>query len=405
MSDFTKSLYRVLQRDNKMRNPDIQFTRLRWLLTFAGLFLYVADIYTDISLALMYFQEKQWVWTGLTILFVLAGLLVTQIFSCAWYWDDIKEDLLKPQEQISGISKGGLTLLHVLGVGIFIRYYHLLNKGSKVVWTTKKSHTLEESRDVHVHTHPSLFSLATDLSMLKLFEVFLESVPQLLLQLYIVQGRDEDSVMQYVSMAFSLSNTAWALVDYRRCLRRSLPHIKEMPPGIPTAVYLLYKLCTITSHILSYSLLLILNIYSIIALIILCLLGMIWTQLLQTNFCSSKYLELLYRAVTGVILTFTFFNVKGQDTKVPMIIYYSCHTFINNMALLLLAFLKPELQTDRFLLTVCGLIIVGSVLGLVSLVWYYVFLHPREKCSEADEVDGLGRETKATRRIRNFLQP
>ncbi|XP_071341394.1 XK-related protein 9 [Trachinotus anak] len=386
-----------------MPPADIQYTKLRWLLTITGLVLYVVDIWTDIGLALKYFQEKQYVWTGLTLMFVLAGLMVTQIFSYAWYRDDMKDVLRNPEGRptIAGMSKGGLVAIHLFGIGIFTRYYHLLTKGFKMVWTTTNSYTVEQRRDVH----HKLFCLATDMSMLKLFETFLESVPQLLLQLYIVLGHSECSVLQYLSIVFSFLNIAWALVDYRRCLRRSLPQIREMPSGLPTAIYLLYKLCTITSHILSYSLLLILSTYSTIALTVLWLLMTIWTHLLHTNFCSSKGLELLYRAVIGVILTFTFFNVKGQDTKVAMTFYYIFHFLINVMAPLLLALLKPELQTATFLLTVSALILGGSLLGLLSLVLYYLLLHPRGKWREADEVDGLGNETVAMRRMRNFLHP
>lgn len=206
-------------------------------------------------------------------------------------------------------------------------------------------------------------------------------------------------------MAFSFFNIAWSLVDYRRCLRKSLPHIGEMPSGLPTAIYLLYKLCTITSHILSYTLLLTLSPYSAVALTVLWLLGTTWTHALQTNFCSSERLEFLYRAVIGVILTFSFFNVKGQDTKVAMIIYYLFYILVNITSPLLLALLKPELSTTTFFLTVTGLISGGSVLGLVCLVLYYHFLHPMEKRREADEVDGPGKETQATRRIKHFLQP
>lgn len=194
-------------------------------------------------------------------------------------------------------------------------------------------------------------------------------------------------------------------MDYRRCLRRSLPHVRAVPSGLPTVVYILYKFCTISSHILSYSLLLMLSTYSTIALVILWLLGITWTHLLHTNFCSSRSLEFLYRAVIGVILTFTYFNVKGQDTRISMAIYYFFYSLIHIAAPILLYFLKPELQTVTFFQPVSGLILGGSLLGLVCLVAYYHLLHPRGKLRVADEVDGLGKEAAATRRIRHFLQP
>lgn len=386
-----------------MFQSDIEYTKQRWLFTIAGLVLYTVDIWTDIGLALKYFQEEHFLWTGLTLVFVLDGQLVTQIFSYAWYTDDMHDVLINPEgtTTISGMSKCDLAVLHLFGLGVFSRYYHLLKQGLEVVWATTDSCTVEERRAVHQR----LFGLATDLSMLKLFESFLESVPQLLLQLYIALGHTECSILQYLSMAFSFFNIAWALVDYRRCLRRSLPHVTEMPSGLPTLIYLLYKLCTITSHILSYTLLLMLSAYTTIALAILWLLGTTWTHLLQTNFCSSRRLEFLYRAVIGVILTFTFFNVKGQDTRVAMIIYYSLYSCINVAAPLLLGFLKPQLQTATVLMTISGLMFGCLVLGLVCLMLYYLLLHPRQMCREADEVDGLGKDAETTRRIRNFLQP
>ncbi|XP_074549981.1 XK-related protein 9 [Halichoeres trimaculatus] len=385
-----------------MLQSDSHYTKLRWILTIAGLFLYVVDIGTDVALALKYFHERRFVWSGLTVLFVLVGLFVTQIFSYAWYRDDMKEVVLSPdgRKTTPGTSKGRLAALHLCGMGIYTRYYELLKEGFSIVWTKTILYTVEERREVNHR----LFCMATDLSMLKLFEAFLESVPQLLLQLYIVLSLEGCSVMQYLSMAVSFFNIAWALVDYRRCLRRSLPHVSEMPSGIPTVIYLLYKLGTITSHILSLTLLLLLSTYSTVAFAALWLLWTIWAHLLRTNFCSSRGLELVYRAVVGVILMFTFFNVKGKDTKMSMILYYMFYSLVNISSPLLLVFLGPESQTLTFVLTVSGLIFGGLMLGLVCLVLYYLLLHPREKLREADEVDGLG-ETETTRRIRNCLQP
>lgn len=71
------------------------------------------------------------------------------------------------------------------------RYYHLLRQGFRLLWRTA-----EHPGEALKHQHHLLFSLAADLSMLRLMEAFLESVPQLLLQLYITLGRQECSLIQ-----------------------------------------------------------------------------------------------------------------------------------------------------------------------------------------------------------------
>ncbi|CAF98036.1 unnamed protein product, partial [Tetraodon nigroviridis] len=354
------------------------------LLSAAGLVMYVADVCTDAALVLTYFKEKHVVCAALTLLFIVVGLLVTQVFSTAWYWDDMdcdekREDM---KTTLPVVSKRGLATLHLFGVGIFIRYYQMLKRGFGVAWGT-----VEPVEEIKNQQH-FLFGLAADLSMLRLLEAFLESVPQLLLQLYIVLGQQECSLVQLVGMSFSFMNAAWALVDYRRCLRRSLPDVRQMPRGLPTAIYLLYKLFTITSRVLGYALLLIFSIYSTVGLAIVWLLGTAWTHRLHTDFCSSQSLEFLYRAIVGVILTFTFFNVKGQGTRDAMITYYFLHSLINVLSLLLLFVLRPDLLTLAALLCVSTLMAACSVLGLVCLVLYYLLLHPTEACREADEVDG-----------------
>ncbi|KAM6976506.1 XK-related protein 9 [Aplochiton taeniatus] len=377
----------------------------RWILTIVGLILYVVDIGTDIGVGVQFYANYQLVWSGLTLLFVLVGLVVTQIFSYAWYSDDMNNPMVNPEgnRTTSGMSKAGLVSFHLFGMGLFTRYYHLLNKGFQVVFSKVPVDMTDDRRDYRIHL--KLFGLATDLSMLKLFETFLESVPQLLLQLYIILGHSHRSILQYISVACSFVNIAWALVDYRRCLRRSLPHVREMPSGLPTGAYLLYKLFTITTHILSYSLLLLVSSYSLAAMALVWLLATFWAHYLHTHFCSSRGLEWLYRGIIGLILSFTFFNAKGQNTKRDMILYYVFYSLVNFTAPFILTWLRPELKTAEYFLPVTCLIYVGTLLGLFSLVLYYIFLHPRGQEREADEVDGQHFEPDTMHRIRSFLQP
>ncbi|XP_067108056.1 XK-related protein 9 isoform X1 [Osmerus mordax] len=381
-----------------MISSESQYTKLRWICTALGLVLYLVDVGTDIVLGVTYFIARDFVWSGLTLFFMLLGAVSTQIFSYAWYRDDMRNVLINPDgnSRISGMSKCGLTLLHLSGMGVFTRYYHLLKKGGRAVWSDKMDEKDQRLR---------LFCLATDLSMLKLFETFLESAPQLLLQLYIILGHNYRSITQYVSLVGSFVNITWSIVDYRRCLRRSLTHVNEMPSGLPLTVYMLYKLLTITSHILSYTLLLVLNIYSTIAMLIIWILGTIWAFWLQTNFCTSKGLEYLYRAIVGVILAFTFFNVKGQHTRSAMSVYYVFHVLVNLSTPMLLMLLRPELTDSEFLMPVTLLIDVTTVLGILCLVVYYTLLHPRENTRQSDEVDGQYIEPRSANGLTRFLQP
>ncbi|TRY94803.1 hypothetical protein DNTS_033860, partial [Danionella cerebrum] len=233
-----------------------------------------------------------------------------------------------------------------------------------------------------------LSGLAADLSMLRMFETFLESVPQLILQAYIILEHQHRSHLQYISMAF----IAWSTVDYRLCLRRSLTYVNKMPFGIPTAVYLSYKVFTITPRILSLTLFIILCPFSILLMALLWLVGTIWVFLEKTDFCSTQLLEYFYRAIIGVILIFTFFNIRGQKTKIPMTVYYIFSVCENLAAPILLFLLKPEYEgTDYFLPILCFILLSNSM-GLGFLGLYYCLLHPRGAKTETerlqDVVDG-----------------
>ncbi|KAK2814963.1 hypothetical protein Q7C36_023229 [Tachysurus vachellii] len=347
------------------------FTKFRWICTLIGLIFSVVDIASDILLSLQYFREGHYTWFALTLLFVLVGSLCTQIFSYCWFREDCNGE-----EGTESLTTS-IGLLHLLHLGFFTRYYDLLKKSFSCVW---RAH-VDMSTD-------KLFGFAADLSMLRLMETFLESVPQLLLQAYIMLEHQRTSKLQYLSMAVSFLNVAWSTVDYWRCLRRSLPNIDEMPGGIPTAVYLLYKTLTITARILSLALIIMLSPWNILVLGSLWLAGTVWAHMVKTDFCTFWCLEELYRTVVGVILVFTFFNIKGKKTKKEMSIYYTFSTLHNFSAPLFLFLFLPRTVESDFFLPVTAFILTSNTMGLVFLILYYSALHPGNQV-ESDAVDGM----------------
>lgn len=189
-------------------------------------------------------------------------------------------------------------------------------------------------------------------------------------------------------MAVSFLNVAWSTVDYWRCLRRSLPNTEEMPRGIPTVVYLLYKVLTITARILSLTMLIMLTPWNTLVLVVVWFATTLWAHVVKTEFCTSPCLEELYRGVVGVILVFTFFNIKGKKTKLEMSLYYLTSTLHNVSAPVILFLLTPRTAELDFFLPVTVFILTSNMLGLGFLILYYRSLHPRYQ-DEADVVDGM----------------
>lgn len=167
--------------------------------------------------------------------------------------------------------------------------------------------------------------------------------------------------------------------------------------------YFFYKLLTLTSWILSIALATVLSIeWSIILLVLLWFGGMLWVLNQHTTFCRRKATEILYRTVVGIILIFTFFNVKGERTKIPLSVYYATRVFVTIPIACACMFWKACFNEKIHLLVLIFVILALVFLGIICLILYYRFFHPSIYYTN-DVVDGPRQETDETCRIREFL--
>ncbi|NXC33278.1 XKR9 protein, partial [Campylorhamphus procurvoides] len=377
----------------------MKFTKQNFVFLVAAIIIYIVDIGVDFWVASKYFCQGQYSWSILILCFRCLSSLITQRFSYEWFkndWEVTDTGKLK-----------WIFLVHLFQCGIFIRYWFALKYGCQAAFKQKSSGDASET-DPSNFIQKQAIDAVTDINMLRVFKTFLETTPQLFVQIYVLMEHDKINFYQYAAIFMSFCGISCSVVDYQISLRKGLPDKDEFH-GPSKFVYLFYKLLTITSWVLSISLITVLSVrISVILLIFHWVCGFTWTLKQCTTFCKSKKMEYLYRIVVGIILIFTFFNIKGRRTKVCISIYYAAHTVVTLGILFVYMFWKPALIKEIYFPVLSIVTIFSLVLGIIFLVVYYRHFHPTTYCRSwaySDEVDGVAGEKDRvkTGRFQNFL--
>ncbi|XP_072186217.1 XK-related protein 9 [Excalfactoria chinensis] len=374
----------------------MKFTKWNFIFLVGGIIVYIADIGVDFWVASKYFYQGQYCWAILILCFRGLSSLITQIFSYNWFKNDW-----------NGTDPGKLDwifLVHFFHCGIFVRYWFALKYGSQAAFRQDSSGDVSETDPPNIIQKQAI-DVLTDINMLRVFKTFLETTPQLFVQIYVLMEHNNRNFYQYAAIIISFFGISFSMVDYQISLRKSLPDKEELQV-LPKFVYLFYKLLTITSWILSISLITLLSVRSsVILLILLWSCSFAWTLKQHTAFCKSKRMEYLYRTVVGIILLFTFFNIKGRKTKVWVSIYYATHTLVTLGILLVCLFWKPVIKEVH--LTIVSISsILSLALGIIFLAVYYKYFHPTIYCKQQeffDEVDRRGGVNVEDGRFQNFI--
>ena len=234
----------------------------------------------------------------------------------------------------------------------------------------------------------------SDICMLRLFDSFMESAPQLLFQLYVMCTSEKWSAWTGISAVASCVSLGWGVAAYSQALRLVREDKSELS-WTGMALQTTWRFFMLVARITAMLLLcLAIGKWAIIVFLIHWLVMAAWVLWQDTDFCTNAWEERLYNAVVGVIYCFCFFNLKEGRSRYRMAIFYTI-TFIENISFMAVYYVlkfcqenQLDVEPDLFSLMAMSTVVVGFVVGLCSMVLYYRFHHPAGPipcCSKGEE--------------------
>ncbi|XP_067119472.1 XK-related protein 4-like [Centruroides vittatus] len=376
-----------------------EFTCLSALGTLVSLFSYIADFGTDLVICYFFYKGGHLWWLGLTAGVAALSAITVNIISLRWYMHDEKERATCPETarrpHFSATGWMFRILFHFIFLGPVIRYLDLLIYGIRSRrngrsrsdprdWHSRLPARIEQPDDVDYYL--LMVHEDRDTALLSLLQSFMESAPQLVLQLYFLAQTDIPErhqlteYLQLASVATSLFELAWALASYHRAIRRSSPDKRNMS-RTGTALQFLWRYCTIGSRVVALALFASEYKYWLIPLCI----GhwgvmSVWVMHQQTRFCDTDTgeprpcHEYLFNMVIGAIYLFCFLNVKEEPTRRKYAAFYVI-VFLEDASMIVLWYLKCDTHL-WYRYPALGGVIGAFFLGIVFMLIYYRYFHP-----------------------------
>ncbi|KAM7411400.1 hypothetical protein PAMA_021407 [Pampus argenteus] len=380
--------------------------------TLCALLVFFSDGASDLWLAADYYLRSNYWCFALTLVFVIVPSVVVQVLSFRWFAYDFSDTAesgtaaaavvaasgaeendfstkdsgergagrsaaaaVLPRPATGGGARGCCrvfmwlfqAIIHIFQLAQVWRYVHALYLGVQSRW-----HGDPERR----HYYWRMMFESADISMLRLLESFLKSAPQLVLQLSIMIQASQVLPLQGLSASASLISLAWMIASYQKVLRDSRDD--KLPMSYKAViVQILWHLFTIGARTLAFALFAsVFQLYFGIFIVAHWCIMTFWIIQGETDFCMSKWEEIIYNMMVGIVYVFCWFSVREGRTRCRMLIY-SLTVFIENVALTTAWYMYRGPRSSDFYDVILVCVVASSyALGTFFMFVYYCLLHP-----------------------------
>ena len=426
---------------------DIHISILEVFIYLWGVVTFFADLISDIILSIEYFENSN-TWLGfLTLMFVIVPNVTLSLFSLSWYIDNYYatknlkmskiniNDKNKANGLVNNVSENneGESSSNAEALGpststcdsitfwittIFFIVFQLdlvLKYVQGFIYTLKgwACRSVYKNLGWEKYYIEKQIKCDTDIGMLRLIDVFMDSGPQVLLQLYVIttQNLNESGsgnlvvftfkdfkttsleLKQFVSILSSLFSMGYALAGYHRCLRNQqfifcLETNKPLPrpmSWLSTMMQFLWYLFLIAPRVLSMAIFAS-TFRSWFFMIIFAhwLIMYFWILRLKTNYCITsqdvysareEIFEKFYDFVCSFIYIFVYFNLKSGPTRLRYLIYYIIY-YSENVIFCVCYFVFSKETNFTYKISMLFIVIMGFWVAITFQVIYYLHCHP-----------------------------
>ncbi|TKC41290.1 hypothetical protein EI555_012663 [Monodon monoceros] len=197
-------------------------------------------------------------------------------------------------------------------------------------------------------------------------------------KLWLFDSRNRDYALIYdcFTAAASLVSLAWALASYQKALRDSRDDKKPIS-YMAVVLQFCWHFFTIAARVITFALFAsVFQLYFGIFIVLHWCVMTFWIVHCETEFCITKWEEIVFDMVVGIIYIFSWFNVKEGRTRCRLFIYYFV-ILVENTALSALWYLYKAPQiADAFAIPALCVVFSSFLTGVVFMLMYYAFFHP-----------------------------
>ncbi|VDI44381.1 Hypothetical predicted protein [Mytilus galloprovincialis] len=377
--DNSKSCCRndcTLEYSSSEKYP-FQFRVIDLLAAVLSIVFFLFDVISDVVLAEEYNRFQRRIPFVFTISFILFPHVVLNAINISWYCNDYSEEKKseKPTKTLVWFIRVLFSIPFMLGP--VVRNVEYIHYGFK-----SKSRSLSESE--RRYYYKMVLCENADAAMLRMIEAFLESAPQLVLQIYIImtEANNDGPLMEIVRPAAMIGSgigVSWSLVSYQKALRLSYNRKERKLSLLAVIFYYVWKSCEVAPRIILLSLSAAqFGYHMLVATGIHWVLMSIWVGRQNQEMYDKMRDKIVHYIVIGYVLIFCFQNVQKGKTRYRVMFYYFV-TFVENIIMLILWAYFIHDKRECIYLVVIVSVPSCMVIQIIVQLLYYKCSHPEHK--------------------------